>query len=58
MTNYEKIMSKMTVEELAEFMAVYFDGCNGCPLEIDGTCDYHKHCEDNLKEWLNKEAVK
>lgn len=57
MTNYEKIMSEMTVEELAEYMAVFHDGiCGRCPLGWNGICDYREPCENKFKEWLNKEA--
>lgn len=57
MTNYEKIMSEMTVEQLAENMAVYFDeDCGSCPLEANGSCGYRKPCENSLKYWLNREA--
>lgn len=57
MTNFEKIMSEMTVEKVADFMTARFDLCKGCPLEASG-CDYHKLCKENIKEWLNKEAEK
>lgn len=56
MTNFEKMVSKLTVEEVANPMSIHFEFCDGCLLEETGCCDYYKLCEDDIKEWLNKEA--
>lgn len=56
MTNYEKIMSEMTVEKMTEhFRKVNFYRCTRCPVD---NCKNTKVCCTNFKEWLNKEAKK
>lgn len=53
MTNFEKIKSEMTVEELAIKMADYYELCDNCPVF---KCDYNKPCETNIKDWLKSEV--
>lgn len=56
MTNFEKIKSELTVEKVANFIATHFKSCYRCPLDRNGSCDHHKLCVVNLKEWLESEV--
>lgn len=56
MTNYEKIMSEMTVEKLAELISenTLDNPCNFCAYYMDfRAC---RTCSDGIKEWLKQEA--
>lgn len=52
MTNYEKIMSEMTPEKLAEIM-VY--PCLMCVCREQTYCKFR--CQEGIEKWLNQEAV-
>ena len=54
MTNYEKMMSEMTVEKMAElFNKANCYKCKNCPVE---KCEFSKTCYENIKEWLESEV--
>ena len=54
MTNYEKMMSEMTVEKMAEHLnKVNCYRCKNCPVV---KCEFPKTCYENIKEWLGSEA--
>ena len=55
MTNYERIMSEMTPEKLAE---IIFDGianaCCMCAYRDKQRCGFR--CTEGIEKWLNQEA--
>lgn len=53
MTNYEKIMSELTVEKLAMKMDDYCEDCENCPVY---RCDIGKTCKNNIRKWLESEV--
>ncbi len=54
MTNYEKIMSEMTVEKLAEMIDAGITACAHCALREKELCG--GHCHDGIEKWLKQEA--
>lgn len=55
MTNYEKIMTEMTIEKMADDLyGAYFYQCTKCPVF---NCDFTKTCRENIREWLESEAT-
>lgn len=54
MTNYEKMMSEITVEKMAEHLnKVNCYRCKNCPVV---KCDIGKTCKENIKKWLEREV--
>lgn len=57
MTNFDKEMANITIEDYAELMSYYFHTCYMCPIqEFCGTKN-KDGCYKTWKEWLNSEAV-
>lgn len=54
MTNYEKIMSEMTVEKLAEMINDGIISCEYCALREKNVCGWH--CNNGIELWLRQEA--
>ena len=55
MTNYEKIMSEMTVEKLAEILTGdSSNACTHCALRKENVCGWH--CNNGIELWLKGEA--
>lgn len=54
MTNYEKIMSEMTVEKLAEMINEGIISCAYCDLREKELCGWD--CHTGIEEWLKQEA--
>lgn len=54
MTNYEKIMSEMTVEKLAEMINDGIISCEYCALKEKELCGWD--CHNGIEEWLKQEA--
>ena len=58
MTNYEKLMSEMTVEKLAELIAeeTLDNPCNFCAYYTDSFLNSPcKTCSEGIEEWLKQE---
>ena len=53
MTNYEKIMSEMTVEKLAEIIA---KPCLTCAYQEKEDCLFQ--CIEGIEKWLKQEETK
>ena len=59
MTNYEKIMSEMTPEKLAELIAedTLDNPCNFCAYYMDSFLNRPcKTCSEGIEKWLKQEA--
>ena len=59
MTNYEKIMSEMTPEKLAELISenTLDNPCNFCAYYMDSFLNRAcKTCSEGIEEWLKEEA--
>ena len=60
MTNFEKFLKWVSIENVAEALSLYFEGqCGECPArglceEIDDESDVG--CMDVMKQWLEQEA--
>jgi hypothetical protein len=54
MTNYEKIMSEMTVEKLAEMINDGINACTYCALREKELCG--GHCHTGIELWLKQEV--
>lgn len=54
MTNYEKIMSEMTVEKLAEMINDGINACTYCAMREEKVCGWH--CNNGIELWLKQEA--
>lgn len=59
MTNYEKIMSEMTVEKLAEMIndgiiSCEYCACEYCALREKELCGWN--CHTGIEQWLKQEA--
>lgn len=54
MTNYEKIMSEMTVEKLAGILSGVAYSCLTCAYREKKDCLFR--CIDGIEEWLKQEA--
>ena len=57
MTNYEKIMSEMTVEKLAELISenTLDNPCQFCAYRDETRCGFR--CIDGTEEWMKQKAV-
>ena len=51
MTNYERIMSEMTPEKLADGIA---NACCMCAYREETRCGFR--CTEGIEKWLNQEA--
>lgn len=59
MTNYEKIMSEMTVEKLAELISenTLDNPCHFCAYYMDSFLNRAcRTCSEGIEEWLKQEA--
>ena len=56
MTNYEKIMSEMTVEKLAELISenTLDNPCHFCAYRDETRCGFR--CTEGIEKWLKQEA--
>ena len=54
MTNYEKIMSEMTVEKLAEILGGVINPCLMCAYRDETRCGFR--CIYGSEEWMKQEA--
>ncbi len=52
MTNYERIVSEMTPEKLAEIIA---KPCLTCAYRDETRCGFR--CTEGIEEWMNQEVV-
>lgn len=54
MTNYEKIMSEMTIDKMADDIDTLNRlVCETCPVK---ECEFIKSCKEYIREWLESEA--
>lgn len=56
MTNYERIMSEMTVEKLAEMINDGIISCEYCALREKELCEWN--CHTGIEQWLKQEEEK
>ena len=55
MTNFEKKIKEMTVEEFAVYMSMSIDDCIDCPC-VDTCTEFEgEKCEETLARWLRQE---
>ena len=54
MTNYEKIMSEMTVEKLAELISenTLDNPCHFCAYRDETRCGFR--CTEGIEKWMNQ----
>lgn len=57
MTNYEKVMSEMTIEKLANLIDMFMldKSCDFCAyyMNLNRVCGV---CRDGIEEWLKQDA--